>query len=290
MAWATSAMASHGLGASASSPASIRSMSRCGRQCAWWPSVRSATVMTCGPFRGANTHCTTSTEWTARDQSPSDNRISHVEGLSAGTLGPGCGDIGLCRPRPVPGQALPGVRDRGHAPPGFARRIGARHDHPGRDREARPGAGGARRPAARPALAAGPPALFGARPGFARRHLVVRSTGRRTVATILAMPPVGRPRRRPGRLPGRGQRRARSDPGRTGRWPGPRVRMPPVRHAEPRRRHLLPRLGIAALPVPDLIEEMVSRVLEDGGDVLVAGGGWSPPPAHASVRKWLSTG
>jgi hypothetical protein len=34
--------------------------------------------------------------------------------------------------------------------------------------------------------------------------------------------------------------------------------------------------GTAALPVPDVIEEMVSRVLEDGGDVLVAGGGWSP--------------
>jgi len=29
--------------------------------------------------------------------------------------------------------------------------------------------------------------------------------------------------------------------------------------------------------VPDVIEEMVSRVLEDGGDVLVAGGGWSHP-------------
>ena len=39
-----------------------------------------------------------------------------------------------------------------------------------------------------------------------------------------------------------------------------------------------PDWGIAALPVPDVIEEMVSRVLEDGGDVLVAGGGWSPPP------------
>jgi hypothetical protein len=39
-----------------------------------------------------------------------------------------------------------------------------------------------------------------------------------------------------------------------------------------------PDWGTAALPVPDLIEEMVSRVLEDGGDVLVAGGGWSPPP------------
>jgi hypothetical protein len=49
--------------------------------------------------------------------------------------------------------------------------------------------------------------------------------------------------------------------------------MRPVRHAEPRRRHLLPDWGTAALPVPDLIEEMVSRVVEDGGDVLVAGGG-----------------
>ena len=36
-----------------------------------------------------------------------------------------------------------------------------------------------------------------------------------------------------------------------------------------------PDWGVAALPVPDVIEEMVSRVLEDGGDVLVAGGGWS---------------
>jgi hypothetical protein len=33
-----------------------------------------------------------------------------------------------------------------------------------------------------------------------------------------------------------------------------------------------PDWGTAALPVPDLIEEMVSRVLEDGDDVLVAGG------------------
>ncbi len=39
-----------------------------------------------------------------------------------------------------------------------------------------------------------------------------------------------------------------------------------------------PDWGTAALPVPDLIEEMVSRVLEDGGDVLVADGGWFPPP------------
>jgi hypothetical protein len=38
-----------------------------------------------------------------------------------------------------------------------------------------------------------------------------------------------------------------------------------------------PDWGTAALAVPDVIEEMVSRVLEDGGDVLVAGGGWSPP-------------
>jgi hypothetical protein len=38
-----------------------------------------------------------------------------------------------------------------------------------------------------------------------------------------------------------------------------------------------PDWGTAALPVPDVIEEMVSRVLEDGGDVLVAGGGWSQP-------------
>ena len=35
-----------------------------------------------------------------------------------------------------------------------------------------------------------------------------------------------------------------------------------------------PDWGTAALPVPDVIEEMVSRVLEDGGEVLVAGGGW----------------
>jgi len=35
-----------------------------------------------------------------------------------------------------------------------------------------------------------------------------------------------------------------------------------------------PDWGTAALPVPDVIEEMVSRVLEDGGDVLVASSGW----------------
>ena len=38
-----------------------------------------------------------------------------------------------------------------------------------------------------------------------------------------------------------------------------------------------PDWGTAALPVPDVIEEMVSRVLEDGGDVLVAGSGWPGP-------------
>ena len=37
-----------------------------------------------------------------------------------------------------------------------------------------------------------------------------------------------------------------------------------------------PDWGTAALPVPDVIEEMVSRVLEDGGDVLVASGGSLP--------------
>jgi hypothetical protein len=31
------------------------------------------------------------------------------------------------------------------------------------------------------------------------------------------------------------------------------------------------------VPVPDVIEEVVSLVLEDGGDVLVVGGGWSQP-------------
>lgn len=38
-----------------------------------------------------------------------------------------------------------------------------------------------------------------------------------------------------------------------------------------------PDWGVAALPVPDVIEEMASRVLEDGGEVLVAGGGWAVP-------------
>jgi hypothetical protein len=38
-----------------------------------------------------------------------------------------------------------------------------------------------------------------------------------------------------------------------------------------------PDWGTAALPVPDVIEEMVSLVPEDGSNVLVAGGGWSQP-------------
>ena len=38
-----------------------------------------------------------------------------------------------------------------------------------------------------------------------------------------------------------------------------------------------PDWGTAALPVPDVIEEMVSLVLEDGSNVLVAGGGWFQP-------------
>jgi hypothetical protein len=37
--------------------------------------------------------------------------------------------------------------------------------------------------------------------------------------------------------------------------------------------------GTAALPVPDVIEKMVSRVLEDGGDVLVADGSSLPGPS-----------
>ena len=84
-------------------------------------------------------------------------------------------------------------------------------------------------------------------------------------------------RRRPARLPGRGQRRARSDPGRPGRRPGPRYECGRCGTLSLDADTCCPDWGIAALPVPDVIEEMVSRVLEDGGDVLVAGGGWSPP-------------
>jgi hypothetical protein len=43
-----------------------------------------------------------------------------------------------------------------------------------------------------------------------------------------------------------------------------------------------PDWGTAALAVPDVIEEMVSRVLEDGGEVVVTGDGSSP------VAAWLS--
>jgi hypothetical protein len=51
-----------------------------------------------------------------------------------------------------------------------------------------------------------------------------------------------------------------------------------------------PDWGVAALPVPDVIEEMASRVLEDGGDVLVAGGGWShtgEPAPPAGPASWV---
>jgi hypothetical protein len=43
-----------------------------------------------------------------------------------------------------------------------------------------------------------------------------------------------------------------------------------------------PDWGTAALPVPDVIEEMVSRVLEDGGDVAVITDGSSPMAARLS--------
>ena len=138
-----------------------------------------------------------------------------------------------------------------------------------------PERGGTGRPAAHPAPAAGPAALSGARPGFARRRLVVRS----------ARPPHGR-----------------HDPGHAARGL-PAVGLPaclaavsagPVQTLVVPADGLVPGYecgrcgtlsldadaccpdwGTAALPVPDVIEEMVSRVLEDGGDVLVAGGGWS---------------
>ena len=46
--------------------------------------------------------------------------------------------------------------------------------------------------------------------------------------------------------------------------------------------HCCPDWGTAALPVPDVIEEMVSRVLEDGGDVTVITDGSSPVAARLS--------
>jgi len=44
-----------------------------------------------------------------------------------------------------------------------------------------------------------------------------------------------------------------------------------------------PDWGTAALPVPDVIEEMVSRVLEDGGEVTVITDGSSPVAARLSL-------
>ncbi len=44
-----------------------------------------------------------------------------------------------------------------------------------------------------------------------------------------------------------------------------------------------PDWGTAALPVPDVIEEMVSRVLEDGGEVVVIGDGSSPVAARLAA-------
>ena len=98
---------------------------------------------------------------------------------------------------------------------------------------------------------------------------------RRTVATILAMPPVGRPAvGLPACLAA-----VSAGPVQTLVVPADGL----VPGYECGRCGTLsldadaccPDWGVAALPVPDVIEEMVSRVLEDGGDVLVAGGGWS---------------
>ena len=43
-----------------------------------------------------------------------------------------------------------------------------------------------------------------------------------------------------------------------------------------------PDWGTAVLPVPDVIQEMVSRVLEDGGEVTVITDGSSPVAARLS--------
>ena len=110
--------------------------------------------------------------------------------------------------------------------------------------------------------------------GFARRRLVVRNAARRTVATMLAMPPAGRPAvGLPACLAA-----VSAGPVQTLVVPADGL----VPGYECGRCGTLsldadaccPDWGVAALPVPDVIEEMVSRVLEDGGDVLVAGGGW----------------
>jgi hypothetical protein len=44
-----------------------------------------------------------------------------------------------------------------------------------------------------------------------------------------------------------------------------------------------PDWGTAALEVPDVIEEMVSRTLEDGGEVVVTGDGSSPVAARLTL-------
>jgi hypothetical protein len=44
-----------------------------------------------------------------------------------------------------------------------------------------------------------------------------------------------------------------------------------------------PDWGTAALEVPDVIEEMVSRTLEDGGEVVVTGDGSSPVAARLAL-------
>ena len=100
---------------------------------------------------------------------------------------------------------------------------------------------------------------------------------RRTAATILAMPPVGRPAiGLPGCLAA-----VSAGPVQTLVVPAD-ILVPGYECGRCGTLSLdadtcCPDWGTAALPVPDVIEEMVSRVLEDGGDVLVAGGGWFPP-------------
>jgi hypothetical protein len=98
---------------------------------------------------------------------------------------------------------------------------------------------------------------------------------RRTVATILAMPPAGRPAvGLPSCLAA-----VSAGPVQTlvvpadGLVPGYECGRCGTLSLEADA--CCPDWGTAALPVPDVMEEMVSRVLEDGGDVLVAGGGWS---------------
>jgi len=101
---------------------------------------------------------------------------------------------------------------------------------------------------------------------------------RRTVATILAMPPVGRP------AVGLAACLAAVSGGPVQTLVVPADGLVPGYECGRCGTLSLdadtccPDWGIAALPVPDVIEEMIGRVLEDGGDVLVAGGGWSPPP------------